>query len=130
VAALRTLEEGSFPVVDILPQPHLSFPKLENLTPSYELPVVLVPPAVIEIKDDSDMRSAPKPGELPSVYLRVFETEVCSRIGDVVIDHRCSLLPAAHDRLSHTRGVPPAIHMDGHDGNLRDQPQGSREGPS
>ena len=79
VTALRTLEGASFPVVDIIPQPHLSFPKLENLTATYELPVVLVPPAVIEIKDDSDMRSAPKARELPTVYLRVFETEVCSR---------------------------------------------------
>ena len=79
VTALRTLEGASFPVVDIIPQPHLSFSKLENLTASYELPVVLVPPAVIEIKDDSDMRSAPKARELPTVYLRVFETEVCSR---------------------------------------------------
>jgi hypothetical protein len=79
VAALRTLEEGSFPVVEILPEPHLSFPKLENLTPTYELPVVLVPPAVIEIKEDSDVRSAPKARELPTVYLRVFETEASSR---------------------------------------------------
>jgi len=91
VTALRTLEGASFPVVDIIPQPHLSFPKLENLTPTYELPVVLVPPAVIELKDDSDMRSAPKPRELPTVYLRVFETEVCSRL--VCLPPRYSLLP-------------------------------------
>lgn len=91
MAALRTLEEASFPVVDIIPQPHLSFPKLENLIPTYELPVVLVPPAVIEIKDDSDMRSAPKARELPTVYLRVFETEVCSRLASLL--HRYSLVP-------------------------------------
>ena len=91
MAALRTLEEASFPVVDIIPQPHLSFHKLENLTPTYELRVVLVPPAVIEIKDDSDMRSAPKARELPTVYLRVFETEVCSRPAGLL--YRYSLLP-------------------------------------
>ena len=77
MAALRTLEKARFPVVDVLPQPHLPFSELENLTATYELPVVLVPPAVSEIKDDSDMRSAPKPRELPSVYLRVFDNEVC-----------------------------------------------------
>ena len=66
-------------MVDILPQPHLSFSKLENLTATYELPVVLVPPAVVQLKDESDMRSAPRPRELPIVYLRVFETEVRSR---------------------------------------------------
>lgn len=98
VTALRTLEGASFPVVDIIPQPHLSFPKLENLTATYELPVVLVPPAVIEIKDDSDMRSAPKARELPTVYLRVFETEVCSRpffacLSPPSIIHRYSLVP-------------------------------------
>jgi nuclear cap-binding protein subunit 1 len=92
VSALRTLEETSFPVVDIIPQPHLSFTKLENLTPTYELPVVLVPPAVIEIKDDSDLRSAPKPRELPTVYLRVFETEVCSRLACLLLP-RYSLFP-------------------------------------
>ena len=86
MAALRSLEEARFPVVDILPWPHLSFTEPQNLTSTYELPVVLVPPAVIEIKDDSDMRSAPKARELPSVYLRLFETEVCSRLATVLTD--------------------------------------------
>ena len=113
VTALRTLEGASFPVVDIIPQPHLSFPKLENLTATYELPVVLVPPAVIEIKDDSDMRSAPKARELPTVYLRVFETEVCSRPFLPVSLHPSILTgAAAHDRRFHTRRVHPAIYMD------------------
>ena len=108
MAALRTLEEASFPVVDIIPQPHLSCPKLENLTPTYELPVVLVPPAVIEIKDDADMRSAPKPRELPSVYLRVFETEVCSRYATLVIDTHvyCS----SPSTLAHLKGSSCDLH--------------------
>ena len=102
MAALRSLEEASFPVVDILPQPHLSFSKLENLTPTYELPVVLVPPAVIEIKDDSDMRSAPKARELPSVYLRLFETEVCSRLATVLTDAHLFRRPPS--TLAHLKG--------------------------
>ena len=48
------------------------------------------------------MRSAPKPRELPTVYLRVFETEVCPNLPVSSIDTHCYRSPPS--TLPHPKG--------------------------
>ncbi|KAG6811250.1 hypothetical protein H0H92_008368 [Tricholoma furcatifolium] len=74
---LKAFDEEDFAqVADSFPQPYLSFPKLEEITP-FTLPLVLVPPeSDLELDDNTEEAAQVKKDEWPEYFLRLFDNEI------------------------------------------------------
>ncbi|KIM25191.1 hypothetical protein M408DRAFT_331298 [Serendipita vermifera MAFF 305830] len=76
VSALRELEEDNFSYPAVLLCPQDDFPKLKDMEPSFELPLILVPPEIAHVDEETSV-AAPvvRHRELPIVWVHLFEVE-------------------------------------------------------
>ena len=83
LASLRALNSSDFAeTFTSFPQPYASYPDLDAATlPPFELPLVLVPPEIIELDGlsaNSGEEAQVKKEEWPEYFLRLFDDDVCS----------------------------------------------------
>ena len=77
ISALRELEADNFSYPPILLFPQDEFPQLKDMEPSFELPMILVPPEIAHVEEETSV-AAPvvRHRELPVVWVQLFEVEV------------------------------------------------------
>jgi len=83
LASLRALDSSDFAgTFTSFPQPYASYPDLDAATlPPFELPLVLVPPEIIELdglSENSGEEAQVKKEEWPEYFLRLFDDDVRS----------------------------------------------------